>query len=80
VLLSSAIMVAIASLLGFLLGRQLWDYVVAALQASTESAVALQLEPGTLERVSLMQFGVSLVASALVASVMALPKTLSSRR
>jgi hypothetical protein len=54
--------------------------VVAALQASTESAVALQLEPGTLERVSLMQFGVSLVASALVASVMALPKTLSSRR
>lgn len=80
VLLSSAIMVAIASLLGFLLGRQLWDYVVAALQASTESAVALQLEPGTLERVSLAQFGISLIASALVASVMALPKTLSSRR
>ena len=80
VLLSSMAMVAVASLLGFALGNYLWDYVVQALQASTDSAMELQLERGTLECISLLQMGVALAANAAVAVIMALPKNLSSRR
>lgn len=80
VLFSAMVPVLIASILGGLLGSYLWEYVVAALQASTESSVALQIEPGTLERVSLVQVGFALAANALAAMVMALPQTLSSRR
>ena len=73
-------MVAVASLLGFLLGNYLWDYVVEALRASTESAMELHLEQGTLERITLAQMGIALAANTVVAMIMALPKNLSSRR
>ena len=80
VLISAMSMVAVASLLGFLLGNYLWDYVVEALRASTESAMELHLEQGTLERITLAQMGIALAANTVVAMIMALPKNLSSRR
>ena len=80
VLMSAMSMVAVASLLGFLLGNYLWDYVVEALRASTESAMELHLEQGTLERITLAQMGIALAANTVVAMIMALPKNLSSRR
>lgn len=80
VLFSAMVPVLTASILGGLLGSYLWEYVVAALQASTESSIALQIEPGTLERVSLAQIGFALAVNALAAMVIALPQTLSSRR
>ena len=69
-----------ASALGGWLGSLLWERMVAALQATTESSIALQLAPGVLTKVSLAQLAVALVLSACVAIWVAFPRGISKRR
>ena len=80
VLLSAMAILLPASALGGWLGSLLWERMVAALQATTESSIALQLAPGVLTKVSLAQLGVALVLSACVAIWVAFPRGISKRR
>lgn len=80
VLSSSMSIVLPASLLGGLLGMRLWDTIVALIQATAESNVALQFSPDTLIKVAMVQLGLVLMLNALVAIFVAAPKSMSSRR
>ncbi len=80
VLLSSMIILTVSSALGGLAGTMLWDRVVAVLQATTESSVALQLQSGVLGMVAAAQLVLALLLSALVAIWVAIPRGLSARR
>lgn len=80
VLLSSMGLVVPASVLGGLIGIQLWDEMVTALQTTAECAVALQIQPGTLPLVSAAQLGAALVLNMGIAFFVAAPRGLSARR
>lgn len=58
---------------------QLWDRLVAALQTTAESAVALQIQPGTLTVVALAQLLFALILTIFVALFVAAPKPISHR-
>lgn len=80
VLLSSMFVMTLASMLGCLIGSALWDRVVAALQTTAETSIALQLEPGVLAMVAVAQLILALVLNILVALFIAAPRGLSARR
>ena len=80
VLLYAMTILVTASVLGGLIGSLLWDRVVAALQARTESTIALQLEPNVLGMVAAAQLLLGFVLSAIVAAFSAIPKGISARR
>ena len=80
VLLSSMVIMVAASLLGSLAGMALWDTMVAALQSTAESSIALQLEPKVLAVIAAAQLLLGLLLSTLVAIVIALPRGISARR
>lgn len=80
VLLHSMVIMVTASILGGLAGSLLWDRVVAALQATADSSIALELEPGVLVTVAAAQLLLGLVLSTFVAVFVALPRGISARR
>ena len=80
VLTSSLAIVIPASLLGGWVGSLLWDEMVAALQTTAESAVALQIEPGMLAGVAGAQLLAALVLSIFVALFVAAPTGISRRK
>ena len=80
VLAFSMAIVVPASVLGGLTGMLLWDKVVAALQATAESAVALQIAPGVLVSVAAVQLALALILNVLVAIFVAAPRGMSARR
>lgn len=80
VLASSMGIVVPAAVLGGMVGSQLWDEMVALLQTTTESAVALQIEPGALTQVAAMQLLFALVMNICVAVYVAAPRGMSARR
>lgn len=80
VMASSLGIVLPASVLGGWLGMQLWDRMVVALQTTAESAVALQIEPGTLTAISGAQLLFALVLNICVAVFIAAPRGMSARR
>ena len=80
VLLSSLGIVVPASVLGGWVGGQLWDKLVAALQTTAESTVALQIQPGTLPWVALAQLLFAVMLMLFVALFMAAPRKMPSRR
>lgn len=80
VLLSSMTILVLASALGGYWGTMLWDRVVIALQETTESAVALQLEPNVLKQVAASQLVLSLTLSSFIAVFVAIPRGISARR
>lgn len=80
VLLSAVCVMAMATAVGILMGTLLWDWVVAAMQATTESSVTLQMESGTLIKVAGAQLVLGFVLSALVALWVAMPRGISKRR
>ena len=80
VLLSSMSVMLAASALGCLIGSALWDRVVAALQTTAETSIALQLEPGMLAMVAAAQLILALLLNILVAFFIAAPRGLSARR
>lgn len=79
VLLHAMFIMTLASILGGWAGFLLWDRLVAALQSATESAIALQLEPGVLVMVAAAQLLLALAFSAVVAILVALPRGISKR-
>lgn len=79
VLLSAMLILVPASILGGLVGNLIWDSVVAALQTSAQSAVALQIEPGVLTQVACVQLALALVLSGIVSVFVAAPRGMSRR-
>ena len=69
-----------ASVLGGWIGTQLWDSLVSKLQATAESAVALQIEPGTLLQLSAAQLILAMLMTACVSAFVAAPRGISARR
>lgn len=69
-----------ASVLGGWIGIQLWDSLVSKLQATAESAVALQIEPGTLLQLSAAQLILAMLMTACVSVFVAAPRGISARR
>ncbi len=80
VLLSSMVIMVTASVMGCLIGTALWDQMVAALQATAESSVALQLDTGVLTMIAGAQLLLGTLLSALVAAFVAIPRGISARR
>lgn len=80
VLGSSMSIVVPATVIGCVLGIQLWDGIVAALLATAETTVALQLEPGVLVKVAAAQLLLALIADAIISGFVARPRGMSSRR
>lgn len=80
VLLSSLGIVIPASLLGGWIGGQLWGKLVAVLQTTAESSIALQVEPGALTKVALAQLLFAVVLTISVAIFVAAPRKMASRR
>lgn len=80
VLLHAMVIMVLASALGGLAGSLLWDRLVAALQATAESTIALELEPGVLASVAVAQLLLALVLSAFVAVFVAAPRGIAKRR
>ena len=80
VLLSSMSIVVPATVIGCLLGIQLWDGIVTALQETAESSVALQLDPVVLVIVAAAQLLLALVLNAVVSLAVARTRGMSSRR
>lgn len=80
VLLSSMTVMTLATALGAGIGVALWDSVVAALQSTTESSVALQLDPNVLLMVAGAQLALALLLNILVSLVIAMPRGISARR
>lgn len=80
VMLSAAAISAPATVLGGGLGLLLWQRVLDALQASAETAVALQLESSVLLLLALAQFGFTMALTAIVAAWITVPRSLSARR
>ena len=79
-MVSSLSIVIPASLLGGYIGGQLWQGLVSALQAAAESAVALQIEPGTLTLLALTQLIIAAGFTIFVAIYIAAPRKMASRR
>lgn len=77
--LSTAIILP-ATLLGLLVGTLLWESVVAILQRAAESAMALQIKPGSLAAIAAEQLLLALILSALVSGIIAKPRGMSGRR
>lgn len=80
VLASSVAIILPAAVLGGILGTLLWDRVAEVLQASAESAVTLEIQPGALATVAAVQLLLALLLNALVAIPVAAHKKLSDRR
>ena len=80
VFLSAMAVVLLASTLGGWIGELLWDHLVAALQASTESTIALQIQPGALRAVALVQLLLAAMLTLLTAAFVAAPRKMASRR
>ncbi len=80
VLLYSLVILAAAAAAGAWLGTSLWDQVVKALQATTESNVALQLELSMLSRIAAAQLALGAVLSTVVAIFVAAPRGIAKRR
>lgn len=78
--LSAAGILIPATVLGCLLGHLLWDWVLKTLQASAESAVTLQAEPGMLTAVAVIQLVLGLLVCGGVAVAVAVPKGRLGRR
>jgi hypothetical protein len=77
----SSLAIAIpASVLGGYIGGQLWHGLVSALQATAESTIALQIEPGTLTMVAVAQLVLTVVLTIFVAMYIAAPQKMDSRR
>lgn len=72
--LTGAGILVISAALGAGLGYLLWERVLQALQASAESAVALQAEPAVLGAVAGAQLLAALAACLLTACLVAVPK------
>lgn len=68
------------SVMGGILGKLLWNFVVTALQTSAESAVALQIQPGVLAMLALVQMAFAVTATVIVSCLVAASKGLLSRR
>lgn len=68
-----------AAALGIMLGLRLWDKVVAALQATAESTVALHFDPNVLIFLAAAQLALALVLNILVAIFVAAPRGISRR-
>lgn len=80
VLASSLAIVIPASVLGGWIGTALWDRLVLSLQTTAESAVALQIEPGTLTQVAAAQLILAIVLTVFVAIFIAVPRGMSRRK
>lgn len=80
VLLSSLAILIPASVLGVWLGTALWGRMVEALQTTAESAVALQIEPGTLIQVATAQLLLTLVLTVFVGILVAAPRGIFRRK
>lgn len=80
VMASSMGIVLSASLLGGWIGSRLWEGMVKVLQASAESSIALQLEPGALLWVTLGQLIFASVLTVFVVLFVATPRKMASRR
>lgn len=80
VCISSLGIVIPGSIMGGALGNLLWNYVVAALQTTAESAVALQIQPGVLAMLALVQMVFAVTATVIVSCLVAASKGLLSRR
>lgn len=80
VLVSAMTILVLATVLGGLTGIQLWDRVVAALQATTESTIALELDMNVLKMVAAAQLVLGFGLSMIVAMVIAIPRGISARR
>lgn len=80
VLASSMAIILPATVLGGIVGTLLWDRVAVALQTAAESAVTLELQPGTLAKVAAAQLLLALILNGLVAIPVAAHKKLSDRR
>ena len=80
VLASSLTIVIPASLLGGWLGTVLWGRIVETLQTTAESAVALQIEPGTLTQVAAAQLILATVLTVFAAMYIAAPRGISRRK
>lgn len=80
VLMSAMTILIPAAGSGCLIGSLLWGYVLKALQASAESVVALQSEPGVLAVVAGAQLMLGLLISVTLAVILATPKSRLGRR
>ena len=80
VMTTSMCIVLPASLLGGWIGTLLWDRLVAALQTTAESAVTLQIEPGTLTQLAAAQLVFAFFLTVFVAIFVAAPRGMSTRR
>lgn len=80
ILKSSMTIVTLASVFGILLGTGLWGMAVSFLQSSANAATSLFVEPGTLERIVLVQFGAVFLLTIIVSLFVAVPKKMSARR
>ena len=80
ILKSSMTIVTLASVFGILLGTGLWGMAVSFLQSSANAATSLFVEPGTLERIVLAQFGAVFLLTIIVSLFVAVPKKMSARR
>ena len=69
-----------ASVLGGWIGIHLWDSLVIRLQAAAESAVALQIEPGTLTRICVEQMIFTMILTTCVSLLVAAPRGIPTRR
>ena len=69
-----------ASVLGGWIGTQLWDGLVTQLQATAESAVTLQIEPGVLTQISAAQMILAMLLTVCVSAFVAVPRGISARR
>lgn len=80
VIISSLGIVIPGSIMGGILGNLLWNNVVAALQATAESAVVLQIQPGVLAMLALAQMAFAATATWIISSFVAVARGMSSRR
>lgn len=80
VLIASMSIVVPATALGGFVGYSLWERVVAALQTTAESSIALQLAPEALAQIAAAQLVMALIFNILVAVLVAAPRSIASRR
>ena len=80
VCISSLGIVIPGSIMGGALGNLLWNYVITALQTTAESAVVLQIQPGVLAMLALVQMAFAVTATVIVSCLVAASKGLLSRR
>lgn len=80
VLGSSMSIVVPSTIVGALLGLQLWEGIVSAMLATAEATVSLQLYPGVLVMVAAAQLLLALVLNTVVAIFITRPRGMSSQR